>query len=242
MSSSKPTTPESRTESGILTAHAHRVLAEQERQKAAREAAEAGAEAAQVADAIDGASADTEASWAAMAEAAALSEDNAVATTVQEALAMRHMLREPTQAAKETLGRPRGERKALGRIMGRVSGSEKISAMFEGKQLDSTALIGQFMAVVTERDNEIIQARRLFLSRAFSEAIASALATAQRNDPAAIVHVNIDVGWNSTGKSPVSYEWTISYLQDGIAIRAMRDALMRPRKLAGATTPRIEAA
>lgn len=239
MSATKNNTSESGKESGMMAEHARRVLAEQERQKAAKVAAETGAEAAQVADAIDGSDADPAASWAEIAAAAAMAEEDQVAVSVQEALAMRHLCPSPTWPTLTALGRPKGERWELGRFMGIVRETEKVSVVYEGKPLESTALIGAFGAIAPLRGGEIFQGRRLFLGRAFSEAIASALASAKRQDPAATIHINVDVGMESTGKQPVSYAWTLSYVQNGIAIRALRDALTKPRKLTGTTTKQL---
>lgn len=137
------------------------------------------------------------------------------------------LLPTPTWAASESLGKARGLAYRLGRITGTVTGTERKQTMFGGKLLESIALLGDFYAIAELREKEIIHGTMLFLTNGFSGQIEKALSRSA--DTGEVVSIELEAGFETTGKSPVSYAWTIHhYLNGGTPSKALRD-LLTPR-------------
>ena len=202
--------------------------------EAARVLAEKAAKAAQVSD-VAPLEADALADAATDAETESQRIDEAVVgISYPSALTMKSFLPpgDPAFLARTMAGQPRDAVQVnLGRVMGRVRSTEAKTTMWEGKEIKSVALHGDFKALVTET-GQLLASPTLFLSRSFAQEIANGLADAQASDPAAIVTVDVDVGCRSTGKNPISHEWTVTHYLSGVAVRALRE-LQAPRRVAG---------
>jgi hypothetical protein len=197
----------------------------------ARAAEAAAQEGLQAAAELPGSAAEAaEAEAQAAAEAAA--ED--IAIREQTAITFGSLLPSPTWAAAESLGKARGVQTSLGRIRGTVIGTERKSTMFGGKILESIALLGDFHAIARLREAEVLHGSMLFLTNTYSQQIERALAHSA--DTGEVVAIDVDVGFETTGKSPVSYAWTITHYLNGGPSRAIRELLAprRPRGPGGA--------
>ena len=215
--------------SNSMRDHAQRVLAEQQRQ-----AGEAST------DRLDPADAEVQAELGEDREAVETADQIILGISYPSALTPKSFLPvgDPAYLAKAMAGQPRGAvHIQLGRIKGTVTKTLQRSTMWEGKEILSTELQGSFNALVLE-SGQFLRSSALFLSRGFASAIAVELAEAQREDPAATVGFDIDVGCESTGKT-ISYTWTVTHYLTGRAVRALAE-LRAPRRL-GASPRLIEA-
>lgn len=154
----------------------------------------------------------------------------------QTAITFGSLLPHPTFAAEQSLGKPRGQTIRLGRVMGTAVSTERKQTMFGGKLLESIALIGDFHAVSELRPGEILHGSMLFLTNTYSQQIERALKESAETGEAAVI--DVDVGLETTGKSPVSYAWTIHHWLTGMPSRAIRD-LLTPRKTAPKALPPV---
>jgi hypothetical protein len=152
---------------------------------------------------------------------------------VQTAITCQSLLPYQTYSAEQCLGKARGWHQSLGRVRGVVVTTERKRTMRDGEVLESIALNGIFDCYASVR-GELIQGKQLYLPKVYAERIAKALeAGAERVD------VDIDIGMESTGRSPVSYAWTITHYLTGQASRALRElalpraAVASPIRLAG---------
>ena len=191
--------------------------------EAARQAAEAEELARQAAEG-PGAAAE-----AATAEAQVEAEGLAEEIAIREATAITFgtLLPDPQWATETTLRQQKGVETALGRITGTVTRTERKSTQFGDKLLESIALIGEFHALATRRNNEIIHGSMLFLTNPYSMQIERALKDAEQTGE--VIKIDVEVGFQATGKQPRTYGWTIThFLNAGRPSRALRE-LMAPR-------------
>jgi hypothetical protein len=204
------------------------------KEEAARVLAEKAAKAAQVSD-VPPSEADALGDAATDAEAESQRIDEAVVgISYPSALTMKSFLPagDPAWLGRTMAGQSRGAvTTSLGRIMGRVTSTEPKTTMWEGKEIKSIALHGQFRGLVTQT-GQLLSSGTLFLSRTFAQEIANGLADAQQHDPGATVSVDIDVGVESTGKASPLHTWTVTHYLSGVAVRALRE-LQAPRRVAG---------
>lgn len=155
-------------------------------------------------------------------------DEAVVGISYPSALTMKSFLPpgDPAFLARTMAGQPRGAvHLNLGRIMGRATKAVPRSTMWEGKEIASIELQGQFRALVMET-GQMLSSGSLFLSRGFATEIAASL-----TDPDASVALDVDVGCESTGKT-IAYTWTVTHYLSGVAVRALRE-LQAPRRVAG---------
>jgi hypothetical protein len=203
-----------------MKAHAERVLAEQARLSASRDSDAVDTTTPEEAEAL--ASVATEA-----AEMEQIVDEAVVGISYPTALTMKSFLPpgDPAFLARTMAGQPRGAvHLNLGRIRGKVRKAVPRSTMWEGKEIASIELQGEFTALVTET-GQLLASGVLFLSRGFAASIANALTDG------AVVDVDVDVGCESTGKT-IAYTWTVTHYLSGVATRALRE-LQAPRRVVG---------
>jgi hypothetical protein len=169
---------------------------------------------------------------AAAAEAEALERDRAMAAAVEDgireqtAITFGTLLPSPTFAAQQCLGQERGKVFSIGRITGTVISTERKQTMFGGKLLESVALLGDFHAK-SEHLAGILHGSMLFLTNTYSQQIERALANSRETGE--MVAIDVDVGFESTGKATTPYAWVITHYLSGAPSRAVRE-LLAPRK------------
>lgn len=185
----------------------------------------------------------TEAEQAAIEEAAALAQamddwnaeaamvDEAIAVSLEEAMTFKSFVPTVEFPALQTLGKPAGWKLEVGRIRGIINRTERITTPYGG----SIALLGLFLGVshVPEMVGKVLNTRRLFLNRVSSESIDNSLTSARRQDPRAVIRLDIEIGLRALGKPQMPYTWTTDHYLTGAATRAIRE-LQAPRRLTGA--------
>lgn len=163
-------------------------------------------------------------------ESAAQQEQETVALSLQNAIVNSSFEPEPGTVAKATIGQPRGAVVLpMGRIRGRVTGTETIETQFGSRM----AVVGNFTALATMRNNEMIQAERLYLSpQSFAQTMAGMLRSMS------YVDVDLDVGAVSSGRPMISYNWTCTlFVTHAQAVQV--NPLLQPRRVRGAVKPAV---
>jgi hypothetical protein len=118
---------------------------------------------------------------------------------------------------------PVGTQVILGSLVGVVNSTERKITQWQGKELESVWLNGEFEAIMAGT-GEVKAAPTAILPKAFGLTIETALAGLKRNgaDDAELT-IDCDVGLESTGR-PIPYEWIVIYYREGKAQKALRDA------------------
>jgi hypothetical protein len=119
---------------------------------------------------------------------------------------------------------PPGTRVILGSLVGVVNSTERKITMWQGKELESVWLNGEF-EMVMRQTGEVKAAPTAILPKAFGITIETALAGLKRNGAGdgAELTIDCDIGLEATGR-PIPYEWVVIYYREGKAQKAMRDA------------------
>jgi hypothetical protein len=134
---------------------------------------------------------------------------------------------------------PRGTRVLLGSLRGVVNSTERRTANWQGKLLESVWLNGEFEAVLAGT-GEIKSAPTAILPKAFGMTIEASIAAllAEMYPQGALTPTNgglpqgvqltidCDIGLEATGRS-IPYEWIVVYYREGKAQKAMRDVRAR---------------
>jgi hypothetical protein len=125
---------------------------------------------------------------------------------------------------------PPGTLVILGSLIGVVNSTERKTTQWQGKDLESVWLNGEF-EMVKRQTGEVKAAPTAILPKAFGITIETALAGLKGNfngegHDAAQLTIDCDIGLESTGR-PIPYEWVVIYYREGKAQKAMRDARAR---------------
>ena len=127
---------------------------------------------------------------------------------------------------------PPGTQVILGSLIGVVNSTERKTTMWQGKELESVWLNGEFEAV-SRQTGEVKAAPTAILPKAFGLTIETAIAGLKRNaldqrsgDASAELTIDCDIGLEATGR-PIPYEWIVIYYREGKAQKALRDARAR---------------
>lgn len=127
---------------------------------------------------------------------------------------------------------PPGTQVILGSLIGVVNSTERKTTMWQGKELESVWLNGEFEAV-SRQTGEVKAAPTAILPKAFGLTIETAIAGLKRQaqngsggDASAELTIDCDIGLEATGR-PIPYEWIVIYYREGKAQKALRDARAR---------------
>ena len=124
---------------------------------------------------------------------------------------------------------PPGTLVILGSLIGVVNSTERKVTQWQGKDLESVWLNGEF-EMVKRQTGEVKAAPTAILPKAFGITIETALAGLKgdfdANGNAAQLTIDCDIGLEATGR-PIPYEWVVIYYREGKAQKAMRDARAR---------------
>jgi hypothetical protein len=121
---------------------------------------------------------------------------------------------------------PVGTQVILASLVGVVNSTERKTTMWQGKELDSVWLNGEFEMVIRDT-GEVKAAPTAILPKAFGITIETALAGIKgefgHDGNAAQLTIDCDIGLEATGRT-IPYEWIVIYYREGKAQKAMRDA------------------
>lgn len=124
---------------------------------------------------------------------------------------------------------PRGTRVILGSLRGVVNATERKVTLWQGKELESVWLNGEFEAIMAGT-GEVKGAPTAILPKAFGLTIEAAIAGMGQSDPEnhdrAEITIDCDIGLEATGR-PIPYEWIVIYYREGKAQKAMREVRAR---------------
>lgn len=136
----------------------------------------------------------------------------------RKAWAMKNFLPGNSQAwiNAEVVAKGKGTHVIVGRIIGQALRADRKAVDWQGKQLESIALTGQFEAIPVH--SNVPQAFSvLYLPMAFALQVEQAL----QSEGVRSVPLDVDIGVEATGKT-IAFEWTVTSYLEGSAQRAMR--------------------
>jgi hypothetical protein len=126
-------------------------------------------------------------------------------------------------------GMGKGERLILGHLRGVVNSTERKTTAWQGKDLESVWLNGEFEMVIGST-GEVKAAPTAILPKAFGITVETALAAMHAEDGSSPtrgqLQIDCSIGLETTGR-PIPYEWVVIYYREGRAQKAMREVRAR---------------